>query len=50
MTWHCKSCNRNFITNPRIRETSGEIDREPKILSCPYCNSDKIEVILNLKK
>jgi len=42
MTWHCESCNRNFITDPRLREAPEKTEGEPQILFCPYCNSDKI--------
>jgi rubrerythrin len=37
MTWHCKSCNRNFL-------------RDPETKHCPYCNSEKIENISDSKK
>jgi DNA-directed RNA polymerase subunit RPC12/RpoP len=50
MTWHCKSCNRNFIRDPGTERTKEIIDGEPKILFCPYCNSDKIENISDSKK
>jgi len=50
MTWHCKSCNRNFITNPKLREISGKIDEKVTIEFCPYCNSDKIEKISEIKR
>ena len=50
MTWHCRSCNRNFfrdINAERIKEVIGDA---PKIFFCPYCNSDKIENIPDSKK
>jgi Zn finger protein HypA/HybF involved in hydrogenase expression len=45
MTWHCRSCDRNFFRDPRTERTKEIIDGEQKILFCPYCNSDKIENI-----
>lgn len=50
MTWHCKSCNRNFITDPKIREKKETLESDMQILFCPYCNSDKIENLSELKK
>ena len=50
MTWHCKSCNRNFIRDPETKQTTEIIDGAPKILFCPYCNSEKIENISDPKK
>ena len=45
MIWHCKSCSRNFIGNPKTKQTTEIIDGKPKILLCPYCDSEKIEKI-----
>ena len=50
MTWHCKSCNRNFFRDPNMERTKEITDGTSRILFCPYCNSDKIENISDIKK
>ncbi|MCU0851538.1 MAG: hypothetical protein MUC80_09770 [Candidatus Thermoplasmatota archaeon] len=50
MVWHCKSCNRNFVTDPKIRETTGKKHEKQTIEFCPYCNSDKIEKMTMVNK
>ena len=47
MTWHCNSCKRNFLRDINAERTKDIIEGKPKILFCPYCNSDKIEYIQN---
>jgi hypothetical protein len=45
MTWHCKSCDRNFFRDPRKERTTEGDDAQIMFLFCPYCKSDKIENI-----
>jgi len=50
MIWHCTSCNRNFIGDPKTKQPTVIIDGAPKILLCRYCDSEKIEKISDSKK